>query len=66
MKEFTEVAKNAYQRAKARAITEAIEWQIGFCDADYSWGDLAYYGEYFEKMAKRYGLIKEFRDMGII
>lgn len=61
-----EIARNAYQTAKENARTEAIEWQIGFCDADYSYDDLAHYGEYFVKMAKRYGLVKEFKENGII
>lgn len=61
-----DIPRNAYQTAKENARTEAIEWQIGFCDADYSYDDLAHYTEYFEKMAKKYGLVKEFKENGII
>ena len=57
---------NAYQRAKARARNMAVEWQMGFCDKDYSYSDLAYWGNYFLRLAKRYGLVEEFRENGII
>lgn len=57
---------NAYQKAKARARDEAVEWQSGFCDQNYSYGELAYWGEYFGRLAKRYGLVREFKENGII
>ena len=57
---------NAYQRAKERARNKAVEWQSGFCDQNYSYGELAYYGEYFSRLAKRYGLVREFKENGII
>lgn len=57
---------NTYQKAKARARDKAVEWQIDFNNHNYSYGELAYYGEYFEKLAKRYGLVKEFKENGII
>lgn len=57
---------NAYQRAKERARDKAVEWQSGFCDHNYSYGELAYCGEYFERLGKRYGLVREFRENGII
>lgn len=55
-----------YQILKERARQEAIEWQHDFNNHNYSYGELAYYGEYFTKLAKRYGLIQEFRENGII
>ena len=57
---------NRYQRAKARARDIAIEWQNDFDNHNYSYGELAYYGDYFERLAKRYGLVREFRENGII
>ena len=57
---------SAYQRAKARARDKAIEWQLDFNNQNYSYGELAYYGNYFERLAKRYGLVKEFKENGII
>lgn len=57
---------STYQKAKERARDKAIEWQLDFDNHNYSWGELAYYGNYFERLAKRYGLIKEFKENGII
>ena len=57
---------NKYQKAKERARNMAVEWQINFCDKSCSYGELAYYGEYFERLAKRYGLVREFKENGII
>lgn len=57
---------NTYQRAKERARNKAVEWQNDFCNHNYSCGELAYYEEYFERLAKRYGLVEEFRENGII
>lgn len=57
---------NVYQKAKERARNKAVEWQNGFCDHNYSYGELVYYRDYFGRLAKRYGLVKEFRENGII
>lgn len=57
---------NKYQRAKAVAREVAIDWQINFADNNYSWYDLAVFSAKFEKLAKRYGLTREFRENGII
>lgn len=57
---------SAYRKAQERARDKAIEWQMNFNNHNYSYGELAYYGEYFERLAKRYGLVKEFKENGII
>lgn len=57
---------NAYQKKKAAARQKAIDWQHSFADHDYSYGELAVAGHEFEKLGRRYGLIKEFRENGII
>ena len=57
---------NYYNLRKAQLIDEAIEWQNSFDDYNYSYGELAYYWDYFYKNAQRYGLIKEFRENAII
>ena len=57
---------NAYQRAKERARDKAVELAEWLCDHNYSYGELAYWGEYFERLGKRYGLVREFRENGII
>ena len=55
-----------YQKAKQRAIDKAINWQLDFENHNYSYGELAEWQSYFERLAKRYGLIREFRENGII
>ena len=55
-----------YKENKEKAREKAIEWQRDFENHNYSWGELAYYGAYFEKLAKRYGLVEEFKENGII
>ena len=57
---------NTYQKNKEKAREKAIEWQRDFENHNYSWGELAYYQNYFEKLAKRYGLVEEFRENAII
>lgn len=57
---------NAYQKAKESARNKAIEWQLDFDNHNYSYEELANYGNHFSKLAKRYGLMKEFKENGII
>lgn len=61
-----DIYMNKYQRAKQNARNKAVEWQNDFCNHDYSYGELAYYGEYFSRLARRYGLVREFKENGII
>ena len=56
--------KTYYQR-KEEIRQEAIEWQLDFCNHNYSYYELMEFGEYFYKLGKRYGLLKEFRENGI-
>lgn len=55
-----------YKQAKQRARNKAVEWQLDFGKHTYSWGELAYWSNYFERLGRRYGLIGEFRENGII
>lgn len=55
-----------YAEKKEQVRQEAIDWQNDFCNHNYSYGELAFYSDYFEKMGRRYGLIKEFRENAII
>lgn len=55
-----------YQQQKERARERAVNFQLNFCEVSYSWRDLAEWGAYFSKLGKKYGLIKEFRENGII
>lgn len=55
-----------YQKRKESVRSEAIKWQLDFCNHNYSCGELAYYGNYFETLGRRYGLLKELRENGVI
>lgn len=55
-----------YQTRKEAARRAAIAFQIGASAAAYSWGELAEIQEYFEKIARRFGLVREFRENAII
>lgn len=59
---------NYYQRRKEAARQEAMEYQqsYGLYDKQYSYSELFEKQEYFSKLAKRYGLIEEFKENGII
>ena len=60
--------KKTYKDRKAEAREEAKEWQRQFSDMIFNinWGEYAEQVAHFEKLAKRYGLIKEFKENGII
>ena len=55
-----------YQRGKARARDAAIIYQLDFDKYNYSWYDLVTIQAYFEKLARRFGLLREFRENAII
>ena len=52
-----------HEKKKAKVIQQAIEYQQ---EEDLSYAEVAAYQEYFRKQGKRYGLLKEFRENGII
>lgn len=55
-----------YTKGKDNARNKAIDWQTDFDNHNYSYEELVCFGNYFSKLAKRYGLVKEFRENGII
>lgn len=55
-----------YERRKATARQKAIDWQLGFAEHNYSYGELAVAQTYFETIGRRYGLLREFRENAII
>lgn len=57
---------NKYQQAKERARQKAVDRQLTFSDNVYYWSDSADFVAHFEKLGKHYGLIKEFKENGII
>ena len=55
-----------YEARKTEIRDEAIFWQIENFTSIKSYEELAEAHKYFEKMGRRYGLLKEFRENGII
>ena len=55
-----------YKKNKARARQTAQAWQSATAEAVATWAELAEATAYFERIGKRYGLIKEFRENGIL
>ena len=58
--------KLAYAERKENARQEALAWQRDYDQHDYSWGELAEFSDRFTKLGKRYGLLREFHENGII
>ena len=54
-----------YAERKENARQIAIDWQLNESEQDLSYVELAEAGNYFYKMGKRYGLLREFRENGI-
>lgn len=55
-----------YEQGKQRARAAAIKWQDEFCRTSPDWLKLKNDFDYFMKLARRYGLVTEFRENGII
>ena len=55
-----------YQKNKERVRNEAIKYANSFAEHDCSYGELADNQGYFEKLGRRYGLLREFKENGII
>lgn len=58
--------RKTYQEQKEQARQKAIDFQLSFNSNNYSYYDIYTHGAYFEKLAHRFGLVKEFRENGII
>ena len=54
-----------YQKAKAQAREMAVEFSNNQGDMTLSWAECAEIGNKFERMGRRYGLLREFRENGI-
>lgn len=57
---------NNYQKYKAKFRQEAIEWKQDFANHNYSYAELLYWKEYFTMQGRRYGLMIEFKEKGIL
>lgn len=54
-----------YKELKENARQTAIEWQKSDGDFPYSYEGIGILQDYFYRLGKRYGLLKEFRENGI-
>lgn len=56
-----------YSKRKAQLVEQAIDWQIKCAEGEVMyWSDIAYWGDYFRYWGKRFGLLREFLENGII
>lgn len=55
-----------YARAKERAREQAKQWQSDAAARPLNWGELADAAERFRRLGRRFGLLGEFRENGII
>ena len=55
-----------YATRKEKARQEAIDWQDWISENSVSYEGLAIATNYFEKLGRRYGLLREFRENAII
>ena len=56
----------SYIKGKEAARQRAIDWQNENMDSSYSYEGLAIVTNYFYKLGKRFGLLREFRENAII
>lgn len=55
-----------YLKNKNSVREFAIQWQTEAAEHNYSYGELAIYQDMFLRLARRFGLVREFRENGII
>jgi len=55
-----------YQIKQDKVRQEAIEWQLNYCNENWTDKEFIEKQYYFFTMAKRYGLVREFKENGII
>lgn len=54
-----------YKELKERARQIAIDWQLEVQERDMSYAELNDAGNFFERLGRRFGLLREFRENGI-
>ena len=55
-----------YKEQKQKARELAQTWQFNFANNNYSYGEISEFTNFFTKLGKRYGLLKEFRENGVL
>ena len=61
-----EVKGKTYAERKADLQNKAIEWSYAQGLGNWSYSELGNISAFFEEQGKRYGLLREFRENGII
>ncbi|MBQ6630722.1 MAG: hypothetical protein IJH55_01130, partial [Romboutsia sp.] len=56
---------NNYKERKASLRDIAIDYQLNFASLSWSYGELAEICDWLYKNARRYGLVKEFKENGV-
>lgn len=59
------VSGNSYYEKQGNLVDLAIDYQTRFSSLSWSYGELVEIQDFFFKNAKRYGLLKEFRENAI-
>lgn len=62
--DFT-IRGKTYIERKGYAVELAKDWQYNFAGLEWSYGELYEIENYFEKIGKRFGLLKEFKENAI-
>lgn len=55
-----------YKEKKAKARNLAIDWQIYAAECDHSWQWCSTWAERFARIGRKYGLLREYRENGIL
>jgi len=55
-----------YKQEQERVRELAKQWQAEFTTRSHSWAEVGEDAARFERLARRYGLVREFRENGII
>ena len=58
--------RRTYQNIRQIIQDFAIAWQMDFCKWHYTQKELIDWANFFETYGKKYGLLREFRENGII
>jgi len=63
---FHPVVRDEWEKMRGEASQEAIEYQHWASEQNLSWGEIAEYGDYFRELGRKFNLIEEFEENGII
>ena len=55
-----------YEDKKVILQSFAVDWQLKNPDMSYTWHDLTEWGAFFEDYGRKFGLLREFRENGIL